>query len=284
MQTNRHLIALDLDGTLLTDQQQISSYTKAVIQQAKEAGHIVVIATGRPHRASIQYYQELNLDTPMVNFNGALIHHPFDKNWDMLHSPLPNRTAKEIIQTCYDFDVKNIFAEMMDNMYLDRFDQELVDVFTIPAEKELLNIGSLHQSLQDDPTSLLIHPEDHHIDQLRDYLSDNHAAVIEHRNWGVPWNVIEIVRKGIHKAVGLQKIADYFQISVNQIIAFGDQDNDLEMIEYAGVGVAMGNAINELKNIAKHETATNEEDGIGNFLADYLKLDNVPITAKTSLE
>ncbi|WP_208590489.1 Cof-type HAD-IIB family hydrolase [Gracilibacillus suaedae] len=273
MQTNRHLVALDLDGTLLTDRKEISSYTKSVVQQIIQEGHIVVIATGRPHRASIAYYQELGLQTPMVNFNGALIHHPTDQKWDVLHTPLPNRTAKKIIQTCYDFEVHNIFAEIRDNMYLDQFDQQIIDVFSEPNQQDLITVGSLKNHLQEDPTSLLIHPKDEHIEELRQYLDDKHASIIEHRKWGVPWNVIEVVRKGINKAVGLKKIAHYFHIPVDNIIAFGDEDNDLEMIEYAGVGVAMGNAIDELKQIANYETKTNEEDGIGNFLVDYLKLE-----------
>ncbi|SFL37077.1 hypothetical protein SAMN04487943_101215 [Gracilibacillus orientalis] len=273
MQTNKHLIALDLDGTLLTDQKKISPFTKSVVQQVIEEGHIVVIATGRPHRASIMYYHELGLQTPMVNFNGAFIHHPTDHKWDVLHTPLPNRTAKKIIQTCYDFQVDNIFAEIRDKMYLDQFDQRIIDMFSEPNQQDLITIGSLKNHLKEDPTSLLIHPKDEHLDELRQYLDDKHASIIEHRKWGVPWNIIEIVRKGINKAVGLKKIAHYFHIPNNNIIAFGDEDNDLEMIDYAGVGVAMGNGIHELKQIANYQAKTNEEDGIGNFLIDYLKLE-----------
>ena len=70
-----HLIVLDLDGTLLTDQQQISAKRKTLLQ-AKEQGHQVMIATGRPYRASDLYYHELGLTTPIVNFNGAYVHHP----------------------------------------------------------------------------------------------------------------------------------------------------------------------------------------------------------------
>lgn len=76
----------------------------------------------------------------------------------------------------------------------------------------------------------------------------------------------------MNKAVGLEKIAYYFDIPKERIIAFGDEDNDLEMIDYAGVGVAMGNAIDPLKSIAKHVTATNEEDGVGIFLQSYLNI------------
>ncbi|WP_226037677.1 Cof-type HAD-IIB family hydrolase [Aquibacillus saliphilus] len=269
---NRHLIALDLDGTLLTDDKVISDRTKRTVLKAKEEGHIVVIATGRPHRASIDYYHQLGLDTPMVNFNGALIHHPTDKKWDALHSPLANRTAKKIIQTCYELEVRNILAEVEDEIYLDRYDEKLIDLFQAPNQESTITIGSLKNELHHDPTSLLIQPREDHIKQLRQSLDDEHASVIEHRKWGAPLNVIEIVRKGMNKAVGLKRIAHYYQISQENIIAFGDEDNDLEMIEFAGVGVAMGNGIDELKTLAKHVVNTNEQDGIGLFLEEYLKL------------
>lgn len=268
----KHMIALDLDGTLLTDDKKISERTKQVLFKAKEEGHIVVISTGRPHRASINYYYELGLDTPMVNFNGALIHHPQNRNWDALHNPMPIRTAHKIIEACYDLRVNNILAEVLDDVYIDSFDSKLIGFFDEIEDEAPYVIGNLKQKLEEDPTSILVYPEEEQVQQLRSHLDGYHAEVIEHRKWGAPWNVIEIIKKGMNKAVGLKKIAHYFDIPQDQIIAFGDEDNDLEMIDYAGVGVAMGNAIDELKSLAKHVTATNEEDGIGAFLEEYLKL------------
>ena len=268
----KHMIALDLDGTLLTDDKIISERTKQVLFRAKEEGHILVISTGRPHRASINYYHELGLDTPMVNFNGALIHHPQNRNWDALHTPMPIRTAHKIIDACYDLRVNNILAEVLDDVYIDSFDSKLIGFFDEIEDEAPFVIGNLKQKLEEDPTSILVYPEEEQVQQLRSHLDDYHAEVIEHRKWGAPWNVIEIIKKGMNKAVGLHKIAHYFDIPEDRIIAFGDEDNDLEMIDYAGVGVAMGNAIDDLKSIAKHVTATNEEDGIGSFLEEYLKL------------
>src|SRR5699024_6500775 len=138
-----------------------------------------------------------------------------------------------------------------------------------------LTIGRLKKELAEDPTSLLISPDEKQIEILQNELTNSHAEFIEHRNWAAPWNIIEVVRKGIHKAVGLQKIADYFGIPRDRIIAFGDEDNDLEMIDYAGVGVAMDNAIDDLKGIAKHITDSNEDSGVGNFLAKYLNLQSI---------
>ncbi|MBM7554062.1 Cof-type HAD-IIB family hydrolase [Thalassobacillus pellis] len=271
MNKQQHLIALDLDGTLLTDEKVISERTKRTVLKAIEEGHIVVIATGRPHRASIDFYHELGLDTPMVNFNGALIHHPTDHKWDALHSPLPIRTARKIIESCYELEVKNMLAEIMDDVYLDQYDQEVMEIFHT-HDNHPVTIGDLQTHLKEDPTSLLIYPHEDQVKELRQELDDNHAELIEHRKWGAPWHVIEIVRAGMNKAVGLDKIARYYHIPKDRIIAFGDEDNDLEMIEFAGVGVAMQNSIDQLKSVAKHITHSNMDDGIGNFLEDYLKL------------
>lgn len=269
----KHLIALDLDGTLLTDDKHISEKNKQAIAAAIRAGHVVVIATGRPHRASLAYYRELGLTTPMVNFNGALIHHPDDKKWDAVHSPMPIRTARKIVDTCHKLNVKNIIAEVMDDVYIDRFDQYLLDLFHLEEEDDPIKVGSLTQLLQDDPTSLLIYPHEDQVASIRETLEKEHAEVIEHRRWGAPYHIIEIIRKGLSKAVGLQKISHYYDIPQKNIIAFGDEDNDLEMIEYAGAGVAMGNAIGPLKAIADYTTGSNMEDGIATFLHTYLKLE-----------
>ena len=75
------MIALDLDGTLLNNESQLSDYTIDVIQKVKKAGHTVLIATGRPYRMAEKFYRQLQLDTPMINFNGSLTHIP-GKQWD----------------------------------------------------------------------------------------------------------------------------------------------------------------------------------------------------------
>lgn len=269
---NRHLIALDLDGTLLTDDKKISIRNKQAIFQAIEDGHVVVIATGRPGRASIQYYQELQLKTPMVNFNGALVHHPLDTSWKGIHTPMPLTTAHRIIDVSNEVEVKNILAEVQDQVYLDQYSEDIMTIFQDFPEQSPYIIGDIKSKLKYDPTSVLIHPNASQVEELRDHLNDYHAEVIEHRKWGAPWNIIEIIKKGMNKAVGLKAIANEYHIARENIIAFGDEDNDLEMIDYAGVGVSMGNAIDELVSVSKHQTLTNEEDGISIFLEEYLNL------------
>lgn len=267
---NRHIIALDLDGTLLTDKKMISQRTKQVLLKAKEAGHLICIATGRPYRASIQYYQELQLDTPIVNFNGAFVHHPSNPSFGYYHTPLDIKTAKTIIQTCETFQVQNIMVEIIDDYYLRYYDEVFINTFTLGQNP--LDYGNLQTLLKDDPTTILVYPQENHVEELKNVLKAAHAEVIDQRVWAAPWNIIEIIRAGINKAVGLKKIAEYYHIPRERIIAFGDEDNDLEMIEYAGYGIAMENAIDSLKNIANFITKSNEEDGIALYLEEHLHL------------
>ena len=270
---DRHLIVLDLDGTLLRDDKTISKRTKATLQTLMEQGHYVMIATGRPYRSSARYYQELALKTPIVNFNGAFVHHPLTTSWGSFHTPLDIGVAKEIVDACNSYSFHNIIAEIQDDVYLHYQDEKLLDIFNMGNPK--ITIGDLRNYLPDSPTSLLIHAEPDDVTNIRAHLSEVHAEVIDHRRWGDPFHVIEIVKSGLNKAIGIQRVAKHLDIPQSRIIAFGDEDNDLEMLEYASIGVAMGNGISDVKNIANVTTASNEEDGIALFLEDKFNLKKV---------
>lgn len=267
----RHLIALDLDGTLLSSKKEISSATQNVLQKAIDSGHVVVIATGRSYHTSRRYYQQLNLTTPIINNNGALVHHPSDKEFRSLHHPLPHQTAISVVETCYEMDVENIIAQTFDSMFIDKHNEEIVNVFKTLGNPDL-QFGKLQEILKQDPTSLFIYPKAEQVDLLNAHLNEHHAEAISHRTWAAPWNIIEIVKKGLSKAFGLDELSRYFNIPREQIIAFGDEDNDLEMIECAGVGVAMDNGIKELKSLASHVTDSNDNEGVSKFLQDFLKI------------
>ncbi|OEH91649.1 Cof-type HAD-IIB family hydrolase [Bacillus solimangrovi] len=266
----QHLIALDLDGTLLTNEKTISDRTKQAIGNMISQGHIVMIATGRPYRSSKMYYNELLLNTPIVNFNGAHIHHPKDTGWGNFHTPLEHKTAKRIIQACDEFGIKNMIAEVQDRVFLHYHDKKIIDLFTMGSSQ--VKSGRLDLLLEESPTSLLIYPEAEKVDQIRTHLNDTHAELIEHRKWAAPWHVIEIVKSGLNKAVGIQKIAQHYNIPKERIVAFGDEDNDLEMLDYAGIGVAMDNAIDELKSLSNEITFSNNEHGVAAFLEKTFSL------------
>jgi len=267
-QNLKKLIALDLDGTLLTREKTISPRTKAMLREAIALGHHVVIATGRPAHASMPYYDELELNTPMVNYNGALTHHAKDPNWGQHHFPLERNDALAILEACERIGAENMVAEIKDDYYMKSHDADFIR--TICAGRAPLAVGEMSQLLTENPTALLIKPNDAVVHDLRAHLQQHHAHMIEQRLWGAPWHVIEIVRSGVTKATGLQVIAEHYGVRQEDVIAFGDEDNDLEMIQYAGHGVAMGNANQILKDVANHITATNDEDGIALMLEKLL--------------
>lgn len=265
-----HLIALDLDGTLLTDEKVISEKTKQTLKKAEEQGHHIMIATGRPYRASEVYYRQLGLRTPIVNFNGAFVHHPTDSSWKTIHEPISLPVVNDVVDAMQQFSFHNIVAEVMDDVYMHYHDEKLLDIFGFGGPT--ITEGDIRQFLKENPTSLLIQADAEHVDPIRHHLGEVHAEVIDHRRWGAPWHVIEIVRHGLNKAVGISHVSKWMDIPKERIIAFGDEDNDLEMIDYVGVGVAMGNAIDRLKSIADEVTETNNEDGIARVLEERLHL------------
>lgn len=268
----KHLIALDLDGTVLTDDKKIAAPTKTIIKKLIDDGHIVVIATGRSNRMSILYYNELELVTPLINSNGAFVHHPRDKSWGRYHTPLNHKTAIEIVEACYELNSKNVIAAVHDSIYLDRFDQTIIDFYGPGKLDDSLIIGRIKEKLIDNPTLMMLYPDEQNLHKLTSHLNDLHAEAVDHWNWGAPYHIIEVMNKQMNKAEALKKIAKEYGIPKERIIAFGDGANDMGMIDYAGVGVAMGNAIDELKTLAKYETNTNEELGVANFLANYFEL------------
>src|SRR5690625_1377003 len=243
-----------------------------MIQNLIDQGHIVVIATGRSNRMSILYYDELGLKTPLINSNGAFIHHPYDKSWGTYHHPLDMNTAKDIIEIGYSLNSKNLLAAIYDNVIVDRFDEHIINFYEAGSDSGTVTIGSIKEKLKEEPTLMLVYPDVDKLGKLTEYLNDVHAEAIDHRNWGSPFHIIEIMNKSMNKAVAVKKVANYYSVPRERIIAFGDESNDLHMIEYAGIGVAMENGINELKNIADHITKTNEEDGVALFLADYFNI------------
>lgn len=266
----KHLICLDLDGTLLTDEKTISPYTKQVLNKLKNEGHELMISTGRPYRASEPYYTELGMNTPIVNFNGAFVHHPHDFNFRTVHEELDLEVAIEIARRIPDLNIQNVIAEIKDTVYLHYHDAVLFDAFSMG--EPVVKVGELTQTMEEGPTTILIQAEEKEIPSIRQELDDLFAEAIEHRRWGAPYPVLEIIKKGINKAVGVDYARGYLGIDHKNTIAFGDEDNDTEMLEYVAHGVAMNNAIDDIKNVADHVTDSNNDDGIGKFLADYFSL------------
>ena len=268
---NKKLIAIDLDGTTLNQDSMITSKTKETLKKAINAGHHVSIATGRPFRMSHQFYQQLELTTPMVNFNGALVHIP-NQHWDGERETLINREiAFEILSQKKQLNLDFIAAENRDTFFIDSFDffDEKIFASSRPGEKNLLS----PKNLTTNPTSLLVRTDKRFAGAVSAELTRQFGSYVDVRTWGGPTAILEIVSQGIQKAKGVQEIANYLSIDQKDVIAFGDEHNDLELLDYAGWGVAMANGTDQLKGIANDVTPlSNQEDGLAVYLEKLLKL------------
>lgn len=268
---NKKLIAIDLDGTTLNQDSMITSKTKETLKKAINAGHHVSIATGRPFRMSHQFYQQLELTTPMVNFNGALVHIP-NQHWDGERETLINREiAFEILSQKKQLNLDFIAAENRDTFFIDSFDffDEKIFASSRPGEKNLLS----PKNLTTNPTSLLVRTDKRFAGAVSAELTRQFGSYVDVRTWGGPTAILDIVSKGIQKAKGVQEIANYLSIDQKDVIAFGDEHNDLELLDYAGWGVAMANGTDQLKGIANDVTPlSNQEDGLAVYLEKLLKL------------
>lgn len=263
------LIAIDLDGTTLNIQSQISSRTASVLKKASNAGHYVSIATGRPFRMSKQFYKQLQLDTPMVNFNGALLHKPYEK-WPFEHEfSIPREILFEILAQKKALNLDFVAAENRETFYIDDLDDFEGSFFATETVSE----KNLFSNLKTNPTSLLIKTQHQFSSQVSSALSKQFNDEIDVRTWGGPNAILEVVPKGVQKAMSVSVIADSLKIKQQDVIAFGDEHNDVELLEYAGWGVAMSNGTDQLKKVANDVTVkTNDEDGLADYLEDYLSL------------
>ncbi len=270
---NKKLIAIDLDGTTLNNQSTITTETKKAIEQVIQKGHIVSIATGRAFRTSTQYYKELALDTPMVNFNGAWCHHPLNNKWEEGYHKSLNRHLALSLTSFQKYSMVNLIsAESKHQVYMDR---EAVYPYQLEATKDsFAALPFLEENLTEDPTSVNIFVEDEkYIPYIQEKVVEQYGDAVEVRTWGGPSPTLEIVSAGIQKAMGVERIAQTYHIPREDILAFGDEANDYEMIQYAGLGVAMHNGIDALKEISDDVTAySNHENGLADYLTSYFDL------------
>lgn len=271
----RKLIAIDLDGTTLNDESHITTETFEVIQKIIKKGHMVSIATGRSFRKSHYLYKELQLDTPIVNYNGAWCHNPNDLNWaEGYHKTLDLDLAFSLLQLRKEPEVNLIAAETTQKVFVDRTKEEYKSAYT-PFQligEELFSFDEI--SLTENPTSVSVFtPLEENIPSVQDKIIQQFGHQIEVQTWGGRTPTLEIVSLGTQKAMGVERIANHFKINRKNILAFGDEANDYEMIQYAGHGVVMKNGIDKLKDIADDMTNfTNDENGLADYLSIYFNL------------
>lgn len=240
------LIALDMDGTLLGRNKEISAMNAKWIRAAQQAGVKVTLATGRPVREALAYAEQLQLDAPLVINNGS-----------------------EVWRTPNDLHIRHeISPNLIERIF------GVIRAYGDDVHYWAHTVGG-----QIDNTNF---PDQLHLVQWLQVAvrTDNTVYLREIHNELASWNTFEISNshitniecnaQGISKASGVLEVCSLLGIQMSEVIAMGDSLNDIPMLRTAGLGVAMGNAQDKVKEIADEIAPTNYEDGVAAMIKKHL--------------
>ncbi len=269
----KHLIACDLDGSLLNRQGELTQKSIDVLNKLRELGHTVVIATGRPFEGAIPKYLQIGLDTPLITDNGGSIENPMDPSFAKQKTYLPLHIVRELFNHTKDMIVSAFFSENK-VVYAYKYDRKLEEYFSGMSSASIIECE--FNKLTVEPTGLvyLIYEKD--MKNLEDYINSSFNQTLSTRLWGVDNGLAlyEIYLRHISKSSALKYLLNYYNMTQEQLIAFGDGINDVEMIRDAALGVAMKNGLDVVKEVSKDiTTLTNDENGIAEYLISHFKLD-----------
>ena len=250
------LIALDLDGTLLTSAKTITPRAKAVIGRLEGRGVRTILCTGRPPRTARTFARELKLTNLAIVYNGGAVV-DFDKDEALHRFDMPTKVALaalEEMQRAYPGIMCGI--ETHHGWYVDEAHAHARGLTTEPT-----GVGNIRGFVRDAVTKLLFRHPTKSAEALSKSLHDHPV----HCTWSLP-GLLEVTAKGVTKRRALEWVANDLGIDASQVAAFGDEHNDKEMLAWAGRSVAMANAADEIKACAGQVTLSNDEDGVAEVL------------------
>lgn len=266
------LIAIDLDDTLLTDDKVITQRNKEALHFAHAKGIKVVLCTGRPYLAMKDLVTEIGLtsaDDYIITYNGAQVRHAASGE-----VVVENILTKADVLAWYE-------ALMAINLPLDAIDARyILEPENYPEgypsfyskrvsnlDTQTIDFANLAEDHKINKMVICIDPE--HLDRQlalidRDFMSN--YSTFKSRAF-----LFEIVAKGVNKGNSLKRLGETLNISPEEMLTIGDQENDLAMIQLAGIGVAMDNAVESVKAAADFITSDNNSSGVAEAIYHYVK-------------
>jgi Cof subfamily protein (haloacid dehalogenase superfamily) len=264
-------IATDLDGTLLRDDRTISERTRAAIDAAEDAGVLVVIATGRPPRWIPPIVEQLGERGLVVCANGASVYDPA-RHELVARTELSPEVCRELVDEVEAaFPEALIAVEQGFEFAVDESIETTHAHLLLSASQRLpgIRIGPIRSYLDVPVTKLIVRfppsaPEGTAA-RVQDVVGDR--ALVTH---SIAESFLELSHPSVHKASTVERLLAESGVAPEDVVAFGDMPNDLELIRWAGHGVAVGNAHPLLKEAADEVTASNDEDGVAIVIERFL--------------
>ena len=272
-------IVMDVDGTLTNDKKEITPKTREVLLKAQEQGILLILASGRPTTGLVEMGKVLEMDKNnglFISYNGSKVIN-FQTGEELFNEPLKLEDAKAVLEHMKKFEIKPMI-DKGDYMYVNdvyncmiRFRGEPFNVIKYESRGgnyKLCEIDDL-AAFVDYPLNKILtagEPEylqEHYIEMMEPFRDKLNCMFTG------PF-YFEFTAKDIDKAKALDTVLKPLDITADEVIAFGDGHNDISIIKYAGIGVAMENAVADLKEAADEITLSNEQDGIAESLLKHI--------------
>jgi hypothetical protein len=273
------MLALDLDGTLLRSDKKLVMYDAVAVKEAMRRGVKVVLATARPPRSSRPIHQRLGLDTPLINYNGALIH-DVEQGEHRFHEPLCSETAGQVIDLARSIEPSVVVGiEVLDKWYTDHDDPEFKTETARRFKPDY--VGPLDVPLSQAVTKLMLL---FHAEQLRPVRD---AIVAEFGDRAAfpesDATIIQVVHAEVDKSAALARVAAGYGIEPERVCAIGDAPNDAGMLKWAGLGCAVASAFGQAREAADVILEqTNDERAVGLAIERYVLGDD-PVARQVAL-
>jgi Cof subfamily protein (haloacid dehalogenase superfamily) len=268
------LVCVDMDGTLLNDKKQVTQRSKVAIARALEKGVKVVICTGRLFTAANEYADMIGIKAPIISANGAYIKEK-DRDEVIYKSVLGLDNIKNIMDVIKKYDISPNFYTT-DSIYTDKSNlaYQFYSKFNMNAainnNIKLYIVDNLEEKLEENKEEILkciaIDDDIEKIKKIKEELSKFEGLEIVSSSI----NNFEVMKKGVSKGSGVKVLAEYYGYKKESVICIGDNENDLSMIEYAGLGIAMENSEKMVLEVADYITASNNDDGVAKAIEKFV--------------
>jgi Cof subfamily protein (haloacid dehalogenase superfamily) len=266
------LLIVDIDGTIAGQSNQVTPRVKQAIKAAQDQGVRVGIATGRMYKSALRFHHEIGADMPIIAYQGAWIQDPITGTTHR-HFPVPVEIAAELIDY---FEQSHLLDKLSIHVYRD----DCLYVRDINPDTELyigrsgigvIPVTDLRSVLIDRPTKILAMSEDTAL--IQDLLLDlrqRYSPAELHVTTSVPI-FLETTQAGVNKGAAIDYVAqELLNITAENVLAIGDNYNDVEMLAYAGIGVAMGNAPADVQSLADWVAPSIEADGVAVAIEKFI--------------
>lgn len=261
------MLVLDIDGTIFKKDYTASDRVKRTLTNLAKSGIKVVLCTGRMYAATKSIAEELQLTTPVICYQGGLVKEITKQNTTLLEKTMPADSARDVINILksrnifFNLYINDVLMVEEDNYLIQQYVDARNIAYEVIGNCDDLNLDGLNKILAiDDDTELIKNLQEEMAEKFKDelYIVRSTPRFCEFSNLNAT------------KGNAVRFLADKWNIKKDEIMACGDNDNDIEMLLAAGVRVAMGNATNKLKKIADFVTKSVDDDGVPYAVAKFI--------------